>query len=38
MAKIYLKYILNGKITINEVPQRWRNEVEKMLIIEEKNR
>lgn len=31
MAKIYFKYIKRGKITIDEVPQRWRAEVEKML-------
>lgn len=31
MAKIYFKYIKRGKITIDDVPQRWRAEVEKML-------
>lgn len=31
MAKIYFKYIKSGKITIDDVPQRWRAEVEKML-------
>ena len=31
MAKIYYKQILKGVITIDDVPERWRNEVEKML-------
>ena len=30
MAKIYYKQILNGKITIHDVPQRWREQVEKL--------
>jgi len=31
MAKIYLKYILNGKITIDDVPSKWKTQVEKLL-------
>lgn len=31
MVKIYVKYILSGKITIDDVPQRWREEVEQAL-------
>ena len=31
MAKIYYKQILKGVITIDDVPERWRTEVEKML-------
>lgn len=31
MAKIYYKQILNGKITIEDVPQRWREQVEQLL-------
>lgn len=31
MAKIFYKQILSGKITIENVPQRWREQVEAML-------
>lgn len=31
MAKIYYRQILAGKITIDDVPARWREEVEKLL-------
>lgn len=31
MAKIYVRMILAGKMTINEVPELWRYEVEKLL-------
>lgn len=31
MAKIYYKRILAGKMTLEEVPERWRAEVEEML-------
>ena len=31
MAKIYYKQILSGKLTIEDVPQRWREQVEAML-------
>lgn len=31
MAKIYANRIIAGKITIEEVPQRWREEVESIL-------
>lgn len=31
MAKIYARWIKNGKITIDDVPARWRDEVEKLL-------
>lgn len=27
MAKIYYRQITNGKITIEKVPQRWKDEV-----------
>lgn len=34
MAKIYIKWILDPKknFTINNVPQRWRAQVEEMLV------
>lgn len=32
MAKIYYNRIKAGIMTIDEVPARWRNEVEKMLL------
>lgn len=38
MVKIYLKYILKGKITIDEVPQRWRAQVEEALAELEENK
>ena len=31
MAKIYYRKIKAGKMTIEEVPERWRAEVQKML-------
>ena len=31
MAKLYAKRILDGKMTIDDVPTKWRAEVEKML-------
>ena len=31
MAKLYAKRILDGKMTIDDVPERWRAEVEAML-------
>lgn len=31
MAKIYYKQILNEKITIDDVPLRWRTQVEELL-------
>lgn len=31
MAKIYYDLIKKGKLTINDVPTRWKNEVQKML-------
>lgn len=38
MVKIYLKYILNGKITIDEVPQKWKVQVEEALAELEENK
>lgn len=32
MAKIYYKQIIAGKMTIEEVPARWREAVEQLLI------
>lgn len=31
MAKIYYRQILAGKITLEDVPTRWRKEVEELL-------
>lgn len=31
MAKIYYRMIKSGRMTINEVPSRWRASVQKML-------
>lgn len=31
MAKIYYKRIIAGEITLDDVPSRWRAQVEKML-------
>lgn len=31
MAKIYYKRIIAGKMTLEEVPERWREEVEELL-------
>lgn len=32
MAKIYYRRVLAGAITIEEVPERWRDEVRDLLI------
>lgn len=31
MAKLYTKRIRDGKMTIDDVPAKWRTEVEEML-------
>lgn len=31
MAKIFYKQIIKGAITIDDVPEKWRSEVEKMM-------
>lgn len=31
MAKIYYKKIINGEMTFDQVPERWREEVRKLL-------
>lgn len=31
MAKLYANRIQDGKMTINEVPERWRAQVEELL-------
>ena len=31
MAKIYYRWINAGRMTIDEVPQRWREQVRKLL-------
>lgn len=31
MAKIYYKKIINGEMTLDQVPERWREEVKKLL-------
>lgn len=31
MAKIYYKRIIAGEMTLEDVPERWRAQVEKML-------
>lgn len=31
MAKIYYKKIINGEMTLDQVPERWREEVRKLL-------
>ena len=36
MAKFYKTRILLGKMTINEVPERWREETRKLLEEEKK--
>lgn len=35
MAKIYVRKILAGQMTIDDVPERWREEVERLLESEE---
>lgn len=34
MVKLYVKRIRNGKMTIEEVPKKWRAEVEAVLLEE----
>ena len=36
MAKIYYKRIKNGQMTIDQVPEKWRSDVEKLLEDDEK--
>ena len=31
MAKLYAKRIIEGKMTIDDVPERWRSDVEALL-------
>ena len=31
MAKLYAKRIMSGKMTLDEVPEHWRAEVEELL-------
>lgn len=31
MAKIYYKRIVNGQMTLDEVPEKWRKAVEELL-------
>lgn len=31
MAKVYARMIKNGKMTLENVPEKWRGQVEKML-------
>lgn len=31
MAKLYAKRIIDGKMTIDEVPEKWRSDVEALL-------
>ena len=35
MAKIYVRMIKTGRMTIDEVPERWRAEVEALLAAKE---
>lgn len=37
MAKIYYKAVKAGKRTLDSVPERWRDEVKKLLDADEKN-
>lgn len=37
MAKIYYRLIKEGRYTIEQVPARWRKDVEKMLEADNKN-
>ena len=34
MAKIYYRWINAGRMTIDEVPERWREQVRKLLDVE----
>ncbi len=36
MAKIYYAQIKRGAITLSDVPQKWRGEVEKLIKADEK--
>lgn len=36
MAKIYYKQIIRGAITLEDVPEKWRGEVEKLFKTESK--
>jgi Zn-dependent M32 family carboxypeptidase len=36
MAKIYYKKILSGDMSIDDVPERWKEEVQKLLDGDEK--
>lgn len=38
MAKIYYTQIKRGTITVNNVPKKWRAEVEELLKADEKQR
>lgn len=31
MAKIYYRKIINGQMTLEDVPEKWREEVRRML-------
>lgn len=31
MAKVYVRMIKNGKMTLERVPEKWRGQVEKLL-------
>ena len=35
MAKIYVRKIRAGQMTLEEVPERWREEVRRMLLEDE---
>ena len=35
MSKIYLRQVLAGKITLDEIPERWREQVKEMLMQKE---
>lgn len=37
MAKMYYKLIKSGKRSLEDVPMKWRNEVQKMLEAENEN-
>lgn len=34
MAKIYYKRVINGQMTLEEVPEKWREEVRRMLEVQ----
>lgn len=31
MAKVYVRMVRNGKMTLESVPEKWRGQVEKLL-------